>query len=69
MQWKNIIGAVGVLVVISAVRMGKYPLFVNSAQREAFIKKVEAQKPKPTRELKFGKYGGVIGFDFNMQYW
>ena len=47
MQWKNLIGAVGVLVVISAVRMGKYPLFVNSAQREAFVKKVEATNKPP----------------------
>ena len=49
MQWKNIIAAVGFLVVVSAVRMGKYPLFVQSDMREALVKKVEAQK-NPKKE-------------------
>ena len=50
MQWKNIISAVGFLVVVSAVRMGKYPLFRQpESQRDALVKKVEAEK-NPARE-------------------
>jgi len=50
MQWKNIIAAVGFLVVVSAVRMGKYPLFTQpDSMREALVKKVEAEK-NPARE-------------------
>ena len=53
MQWKNIISTAGLLVVVSAIRMGKYPLFTTAAKREGLVKKIEAQNaPKKGAEYR-----------------
>ena len=58
MRVTNIIQALGLLVVISAVRLGKYPVFVDDAQRIAFAVKIKAQNDPP-KKGKAAPYQGV----------
>ena len=58
MRVTNIIQALGLLVVISAVRLGRYPVFVDDAQRIAFAVKIKASNDPP-KKGKAAPYQGV----------
>ena len=58
MRVTNIIQALGVLVVISAVRLGRYPVFVTAKQRTQFAEKIKASN-EPPKKGKAAPYQGV----------
>ena len=58
MRVTNIIQALGLLVVISAVRLGRYPVFVDAKQRTQFAEKIKASN-EPPKKGKSAPYQGV----------
>ena len=38
-NWKGTISAIGLLAVVTAIRLKDKPVFTSSGQREAFVKK------------------------------